>query len=216
MNKNISREFAQNYDAYSKENNWSSPNVLFNLSIEYLNKNELLLDIGIGTGLSAEPFKKAGLKIYGLDNSEHMLEICASKNMSGKIKLHDINNLPLPFPNQMFDCIIANGLFHLTGYIESLFGDIKRLLKRNSIFAFTIEKYEAINTNDYSNSEIAGIWYKYNDEYDFYTYKHSHEYIIELLKKLNFSNLKILDFCAFKSISENRDVDFRAYINKLN
>jgi hypothetical protein len=25
-----------------------------------------------------------------------------------------------------------------------------------------------------------------------------------------------LDFCAFKSISENRDVDFRAYINKLN
>ncbi len=216
MNKNISREFAQNYDVYSIENHWTSPNVLFNQSIEYLKKDALLLDIGIGTGLSAEPFKKAGLKIYGLDNSEHMLEICASKNIADTLILHDINVLPLPFPNQMFDGVIANGLFHLTGYIKSLLGDIKRLLKRNAIFAFTIDKYVASNSNDDSIPMINGIWQKYNAEYNFYTYKHSNEYILELLKNLNFSNLKILDFCAFKSINENREVYFRAYVNKLN
>lgn len=216
MNKNISIEFARNYDVYSIENHWTSPNVIFNQSIEYLKKDALLLDIGIGTGLSSEPFKKAGLKIYGLDNSEHMLAICESKNIADTLKLHDTNDLPLPFPDQMFDCVIANGIFHLIGYIKSLLGDIKRLLKRNSIFAFTIDKYEANNSKDYSITKINGIWHKYNDENNFYTYRHSNEYILELLKNLNFSNLKIMDFCAFKSINENREVDFRAYITKLN
>ena len=48
MNKNISKDFAHNYDAYSRDNHWTSPGVLFDLCSEYLSQGKLLLDIGIG------------------------------------------------------------------------------------------------------------------------------------------------------------------------
>ena len=216
MNKNISRDFAQIYDTYSRQNHWTSPDTLFNLCKEFLNTHQILLDIGIGTGLSAIPFKKAGLKIYGLDNSEHMLEICGSKNIADELRLHDLNILPIPYSDQKFDTIIANGVFHLTGYIESLFNDINRLLKPNGIFAFTVDIYKPNDSIDYSSTGVKGIWQKINKEHNFVTFKHSVHYIEELLAAFNFYYVKELDFCAFKSLAENREVFFRIYISRKN
>ncbi|MEJ2543575.1 MAG: class I SAM-dependent methyltransferase [Calditrichaceae bacterium] len=216
MNKNISRDFAHSYDSYSKENHWTSPDILFDLCREYLNKDQILLDIGIGTGLSAEPFKNAGLTIYGLDNSEHMLDICRSKNIADKLQIYDLNDLPLPYPGQKFDCIIANGVFHLTGCIEAHFHEIKRLLKKNGIFAFTIDVFLSENSTEYTSTEISGEWLKINTEHNFKTYKHSVFYIGELTKTVNFSILGFKDFCAFRSVTENREVHFRVYISQKN
>jgi ubiquinone/menaquinone biosynthesis C-methylase UbiE len=53
--------------------------VLFGLAYEYLSPGDTVLDVGIGTGLSTYLFYKAGLRVYGVDGSETMLDICRKK-----------------------------------------------------------------------------------------------------------------------------------------
>ena len=139
MNKNISEDFAQNYDKYVVENGWFSPEILLGLCHPYITAGQKLLDIGIGTGLSSIHFKKAGLEITGIDNSDYMLAICRSKQICKELVLHDISDLPLPFEDKSFDIVIANGIFHLTGSLSYIVTEINRLLKENGIFAFTVD-----------------------------------------------------------------------------
>ena len=49
------------YDFQARQNHWH-PEVLFGLCYEYLHSGDRLLDIGIGTGLGAEPFARAGFQ----------------------------------------------------------------------------------------------------------------------------------------------------------
>jgi predicted TPR repeat methyltransferase len=212
MNKDISKEFAASYDDYILQNGWYSPDILFGLCYQYISKNQRLLDIGIGTGLSSAPFKKAGLKIYGIDNSEHMLAICRKKNIVEELREHDLSTLPLPFSDQFFDIVIANGIFHLTGPLHSVFSESSRLLKNNGIFAFTIDMLEEIDRKTYRESDIAGLWSSYNKDHDFYLYKHSQTHITDLLKKYRFQQLKSVHFRAFHDNKENRTIYFNAFI----
>jgi ubiquinone/menaquinone biosynthesis C-methylase UbiE len=57
-------DFAPNYDDYIRNCQWIGTDILFGLMFEYINPNQKLLDIGIGTGLSSILFKQAGLQIY--------------------------------------------------------------------------------------------------------------------------------------------------------
>ncbi len=76
------KEFAEKYDGAVKKQKWYGAEILFGMVYEYLKTNDKILDIGIGTGLSATAFHKAGLEIYGLDYSEEMLEACKQKNIA--------------------------------------------------------------------------------------------------------------------------------------
>ena len=55
-------EQATEYDQQAHEYGWFGGEVLFGLSFEYMNPQDRLLNIGIGTGLSSQPFAKAGLE----------------------------------------------------------------------------------------------------------------------------------------------------------
>ena len=81
LEKNLffKKEFVEKYDDAIKQQKWYGAEILFGMVYEYLKKNDKILDIGIGTGLSATAFYKAGLEIYGLDNSLEMLEACKQK-----------------------------------------------------------------------------------------------------------------------------------------
>ena len=70
------------YDRKAEEYNWRGPEIIFGLAYPYTNQGESLLDMGIGTGLSSEPFAGAGLKVYGMDISEKMLDICRDKGFT--------------------------------------------------------------------------------------------------------------------------------------
>jgi len=94
-----------------------------------LNDGEMLLDIGIGTGLLEEKIK-CKVKIFGIDISEKML---------GKLKEKNLNNvqfiqgsfLNIPFGDRMFDSIVSCFAFHHlsdTEKIRSIF-EMKRILK---------------------------------------------------------------------------------------
>jgi ubiquinone/menaquinone biosynthesis C-methylase UbiE len=71
------------YDQEAEETGWFGPEILFGLSFKYLQPNQSILDLGIGTGLSSVLFHKAGLEVHGLDNSPEMLEYFAVQKVSG-------------------------------------------------------------------------------------------------------------------------------------
>ncbi len=84
------------YDLEAEKCCWFAPEVAFGLSYKCIEPGQTLLDIGIGTGLSSDLFRKAGLIIHGMDISEEMLDICRDKGYEN-LQQHDILQLPYPY-----------------------------------------------------------------------------------------------------------------------
>lgn len=82
--------YAADYDNQVRASNCLIAEALFGLSFEYLQPGQRLLDLGIGSGLSAILFDKAGLHVYGMDFSPAMLELCRSKGIAIELKRHDL------------------------------------------------------------------------------------------------------------------------------
>jgi ubiquinone/menaquinone biosynthesis C-methylase UbiE len=128
---------ADDYDLQADEYNWRGPEVAFGLSYECLRPGETLLDVGIGTGLSARLFKQAGLNIYGLDGSPDMIKMAAAKNLAEELKLHDLADIPWPFPAHTFHHASAIGVFHFFREPTPLLAECMRLVKSGGMLAFT-------------------------------------------------------------------------------
>ncbi len=93
----FNNEFALKYDDLVEKQNWYGAEVLLGMIFEYLRTQDKILDIGIGTGLSATGFHTLGLYVYGLDYSNEMLEVCRQKNIAVDLKQFDLNDTPLPY-----------------------------------------------------------------------------------------------------------------------
>jgi ubiquinone/menaquinone biosynthesis C-methylase UbiE len=111
-NLQMQYEFVSDYDRLTHEYGWHSPDILFGLCFEYIRSGEHLLDVGIGTGLSAYPFAKVGLQVSGLDISPEMINTVRLKDIAVELKHFDIRNKPWPFLDGYFDHVIACGIFH--------------------------------------------------------------------------------------------------------
>lgn len=196
--------FAKKYDSLSKKHEWNSPEVLFGLIFESVKKREKLLDLGIGTGLSAIPFKQIGLKIYGVDGSKKMLKICKTKRIAEELKEFDLSNTPFPYEGEDFDHIIANGLLYFFKNLEHFFSEAKRILKNGGTFSFNVEDNKDKNLISERLIKKANVK----------VYSHSTKYINKLIKKFNFVLLKKLDFFAYYSPTENKNIYFKVYVTK--
>jgi SAM-dependent methyltransferase len=72
------RAMVEAYDGEAEATGWLGPEVAFGLAYQHIQPGQSVLDIGIGTGLGSVLFRKAGLKVYGMDVSPEMLEACRS------------------------------------------------------------------------------------------------------------------------------------------
>ncbi len=148
----------------------------------FLQPKSKILDLGIGTGASSIPLKNEGHLITGIDGSEKMLEVCKSKNIAEELILHDLEKLPFPVNNKMFDAVISNGVFHLIHPLIPVFDEVKRILQPNGYFVFTFEKATDLE----GSVEIEhGIWEK-KTKTGVLTYKHSTEFIFGKLREKQF------------------------------
>jgi ubiquinone/menaquinone biosynthesis C-methylase UbiE len=207
MNKKIPPNFrtehdrcAEDYDSLSHQYENFTSEIIFGLVFEYINSGEKLLDMGMGTGLSSYLFKKAGLGIYGLDNSEEMLKICKQKNIASDLKLFDLNENFLPYKDLEFHHIISVGVFHFFQDLESFFNESYRILKEGGTFSFTVK-----DSKTKISSEI-------DKEYGITIYGHSDEYIDNLIRKYDFKLLKKQKFVSFKDLSKKNEVYFKAFV----
>ena len=115
------KEFAEKYEEHIAIQKWYGSEILFGLVYEFIKPGDRLLDLGIGTGLSAELFKKAGLEIYGLDYSQAMLDKALKKNIAVDLKAFDLTKTPLPYDDNFFHHISANAVLYFLGEMDDLF-----------------------------------------------------------------------------------------------
>ncbi len=142
MNESVYKEDAKNYDDSVREYGSYAHDIIFGMSYEFVKRDEKLLDIGIGTGLASIKFSDVGLKVYGLDASEEMLNACRSKSFAEELKLYNILNGKIPYSEEYFDHVVCCGVLHFIGDLEKVFSEVSGVIKKGGIFAFTIVPQE--------------------------------------------------------------------------
>jgi predicted TPR repeat methyltransferase len=204
-------ESAREYDSQSRRYEWHGPEILFGLAFDFVAAGETLLDLGIGTGLSAIPFRKAGLEVSGIDASAEMLEVCRAKNIARDLRRHDIRQIPLPYADGGFDHVVACGVFHLIDRLEPLVAESSRLLKDDGTFVFTFEKHR-VGADDGIPVRAGEASKRIDEESGTEIFRHSEAYIKRLLAERRFVVLKTAEFVASVHPETGRKVHFRAVV----
>ena len=197
---NYNHGFASEYDSLVRETESYGAQIMFGLLFEYVKKGDILLDLGIGTGLSSLPFYQIGLKIYGIDISEDMLAICRKRKIAENLKIHNLNDR-LPYDNQ-FDHIISVGVFHFFRNLEHFFEESRRLLKKGGTFNFTVE----------SPKDVVGISKRFFE--GIAVYQHGHQHVKELMRKYDFELLKEQAFQSYNDPSKTLVITSRIFISR--
>ncbi len=175
--------YAADYDAQVQTYACHVAEVLFGLCTEFIQPDQRLLDVGIGSGLSAQLFAKAGLEIYGMDFSPAMLDICQAKRFTADLKQHDLLQLPWPYPSGRFEDVVCCGVLHFIPELEAIFGEVHRVLAEGGLFAFTTRHPVMLATDPTGyERQVVG---------EFEIFSHAPAYIETLLAQRSFTRLKI-------------------------
>lgn len=123
---------AANYTKYRLPYPQELYDLLFSLSPK---SSENILDIACGTGKSTEPLVQSGLKVYGCDHDELMIEEANKQSRINKLNIEyivaDVENLP--YEDNSFDVITIGTAFHFFINEKSM-TEIKRVLKPKGLF----------------------------------------------------------------------------------
>jgi predicted TPR repeat methyltransferase len=136
-NATLHDAYAADYDDQVRAYDCHVADLLFGLCYEFTRPGQSLLDLGIGSGLSARPFAQAGLTISGMDFSPAMLNICRAKGFAADLTQHDLSQFPWPYPSARFDHVICCGVLHFIPALDGVFGEVTRVLAPGGLFAFT-------------------------------------------------------------------------------
>jgi SAM-dependent methyltransferase len=136
-------DLADSYDDLASISpSFPAATLLYNLLSGHLKADDLtVLDVGIGTGLSSEPFADDGFDVTGVDGSQPMLDICAGKSVAQRLLQLDFTKSALPFENGAFDAAFsANTLYLLPAAAQAhVIGELGRVTKAGGFFAFNYE-----------------------------------------------------------------------------
>ncbi len=119
------KEFAKYYDKFYQNKNYAEE-VKFLLN--FINKNDHVLDVGCGTGIHASLLQEKEINVEGLDINLEMLNI-AKTRLKSNLYLQDILNLNI---NKKYDVIISMFavINHLKGTkeLEKCLKNLKNIL----------------------------------------------------------------------------------------
>ena len=203
-------KIAGEYDSMAKKYRSYIHEILFGMCFEYIKPGDSLLDLGIGTGLSSILFARMGLNITGLDGSEKMLKECRKKGIAKELKQYNIQELPLPYPDNLFSQIICCGVLHSFGDLLPLTEEVYRILKPGGIFALTVLLLTA-KTAGLNNKNIPD-YMEFSSSWDVSCFKHSEKYINKIARKLSFIIQKKQKVLSTSSEKDNDDVLFKIIV----
>ena len=125
---------AAHYDAQVSAYDCSLAEELFRLCYAFVHPGQSLLDLGIGSGLSAAPFARAGLRVAGMDFAPAMLDLCRAKGIATDLRQHDLQDIPWPYDHALFDHVICVGVFHFIDHLEAIISEASRVLRSGGLF----------------------------------------------------------------------------------
>jgi SAM-dependent methyltransferase len=179
--------------------------IISDVIAKYNSKTEKILELGCGTGGNLETFAKK-FSVYGIDNSDNMLEISKQKIPEGKFFNMDISDFQL---NEKFDLIfcVYDTINHLLSLDKwtSLFRSSYEHLNENGILLFDINTLFKLKTfskndpfvHDFGNNimivKVTEDEEFFNWDIRIFEYKTENEYILhrEVLKEISFSESTI-------------------------
>ncbi|MBT3408387.1 class I SAM-dependent methyltransferase [Candidatus Woesearchaeota archaeon] len=145
--------------------------------LKLINKDALILDLGVGTGLSSRLFIDKKFSVVGMDFSKELLKVVSKYNYEQLIK-QDLNK-KLKVKKNNFDLVISFGVFDFFEDLNHIFNEVKRVLNINGYFAFTVIKSQ--KPSDSSQ-----------------TYKHTKKEVRALVKKYNYKIVNELEFLEYE------------------
>lgn len=174
--------YAADYDRQVSEYRCYLAEILFGLCYDSIQPGQFLLEAGIGSGLCATLFSKAGLVIHGFDFSQAMLAICQEKGFVANLKQHNLLDSPWPYSSNQYDILISCGVFHFLSDLEGVFSEAQRILRPSGIFAFTTKISSGFNDSQARYlQEMSG---------EFEIFSHSINYIRKLLEANRFEPIR--------------------------
>ena len=93
-------------------------------------QNMKVLDVGCGTGVHLDIYRRCGCELYGIDNSPSMLDV-ARKRLGEKAELRLGNATEMPYERNTFDLIVCMLVLHEMDQRMrmAVIAEMKRVLK---------------------------------------------------------------------------------------
>lgn len=110
--------------------------VIFFLKKHLSGKNNLLLDVGCGTGKNLEAFSGMG-SVYGIDSSSEAISFCKKRRLKNIFKA---TAKEMPFQKESFDAVTALDVLEHTEDSKAL-NEIHRVLKKKGILIATVPAF---------------------------------------------------------------------------
>lgn len=131
------RAMAEAYDEEAEATGWYGPEVAFGLAYKYVRPGQSILDLGIGTGLAATLFRSAGLKVYGMDVAQEMLDACRTRGFT-ELARHDLTASPYPYDAESLHHAVCVGVLNFVRDPSPVFQEVARILREGGIFVFAV------------------------------------------------------------------------------
>jgi len=126
-------------------------------------KDKVILDVGIGSGSSARLWASHAKEFHGVDISKAIFKAKNALKTSIQNPILSRTDLNfLPYPNESFDIIVSNGVFHHTRNTKLAIGNVVKKIKRNGLLLFYIYKKKSPLrefSDDYIRSKISDLPY---------------------------------------------------------
>lgn len=99
-----------------------------------------ILDLGCGTGLLGIELQPFSARLVGVDISSKMVELARGHGVYHQLLVADLQDSLMSFPPDTFDLVAAADVFVYVGNLTAAFAGANRVLRKNGLFVFTIEK----------------------------------------------------------------------------
>lgn len=99
----------------------------------------IVLDAGCGTGLCGAEIADCVEHLGGVDVSPAMLEQADRRGVYHDLVEADIERYLPEIAEESLDVLIAADVFIYVGYLERIFSEVRRILKHEGLFIFSIE-----------------------------------------------------------------------------
>ncbi len=100
-----------------------------------------ILDLGCGTGLAGAAFADCAARLDGIDLSPQMIEKARARGVYTDLAVADLETY-LEEPGRAYDLIVAADTLVYLGDLARVFAGVRRRLKEDGVFLFTVEKKE--------------------------------------------------------------------------
>lgn len=198
---------ADHYDDDAKTFGWYGPAVVFGLAFPHTKPGQIILDIGVGTGLGSAMFQKAGLDVTGMDISDEMLDACRKKRCASRLVRHDLTVAPYPFGDASFDHAVSTGVFQFFPDLDLVCRETGRIVRNRGIFIFV--------TGDRSEEELGQVVVPPEHTgtgHPVIMYRHSLREVTGWLERNGFLLIDSLEFPVWMDRERTERFPARAYL----